>query len=210
VQTGRCSRAGVALALAAVVGCTGKGQATVGEALIPQADGVIEAEPGDTLEVTDADQVIEAIPDGPVVRLGIDRNVPWHRVAELVEWVTAEGKKPVLLVGRRSKIKAFVLSDELVGDPITVTTTTDGKACVQPPGSPEAKCVQRGDKIHISRAYTRELVREAMRAYRLTDVEVILPPELGWGDVVRALDGARTCCADTTMRVRIKGFPAGS
>lgn len=184
--------------------CTGKGQAQVGEALIPQADGVIAAEPGDTLEVSDPEQVVEAIPDGPVVRLAIDRNVPFQRVAELVEWVEAEGKKPVLLVGRRSKIKAFVMNDELQGDPITVTTTTDGKACVQPPGSPEAKCVQRSDKKHISRAYTRELVREAMNAYRLYDVEVILPPDLGWGDAVRALDGARTCCQDTQMRVRVK------
>lgn len=200
--------AALALALALVAfACTGKGQAQVGEALIPQADGVIEAEPGDTIEVEDGEQIIENIPAGAVVRLAIDRNVPWQRVAELIEWIEAEGKKPVLLVGRRSKVKAFVLNDELVGDPITVTTTTDGKACVQPPGSIEAKCVQRSDKSHISRAYTRELVREAMRAYRLTDVEVILPPDLGWGDAVRAIDGARTCCADQPMRVRVKGFP---
>jgi hypothetical protein len=191
-----------AVGLVLAAGCEGKGLATVGKALLAQADGVIEPDVGPTLEVGTAE--VTALPAAKVFRLAIDGDVPWQRVAQLIEWAEAEGKRPVLLVGRRHRVKALQLDDELQGPAIDLLTYTDGKACVRPPDTDEAGCVQTLEKKHIDRAYVRELVREARKAYGLEDVLVEIPPELTWANVVRAVDGARTCCSDGPMRVRIK------
>ena len=89
-------------------------------------------------------------------------------------------------------------------EPIRLFTTDRGKACVSPPGVAEAKCVQRGDKKHIDRAFVRELIREAIRGYGIADVVVELPPTIEWADAVRAVDGARTCCKNVQPRVSVK------
>src|SRR5690606_24284396 len=123
----------------------------------------------------------------------------------LVSKVTASGKTPVLLVGRHHKIHGFALEDpwQDTGPAIVVHTYVDGKACVQPPGSPEAKCVQSGDQRQIDRAYVRELVREQVALYG-PRVEVDLAAGLRWDDVVRTIDGARTCCFETRVSVRLR------
>ena len=59
------------------------------------------------------------------------------------------------------------------------------------------------DPTYIDVAHTRRLVREAKDGYHLTDVNVEVPPEIGWYDVVRTIDAARTCCRGTTMRVKL-------
>ena len=177
-------------------------EARVDGILIPQARGVIDAEDGPTLHLPGDD--VSQLPDGPVIRLAIDRKVPWREVNELISRIEAAGKKPVLLVGKRFHVKGFVISEPLEGDQsIALTATSDYKSCVSPPGVDEAKCVQPIDKSYIDIAHTRTLVREAMKGYQLTDVNVEVPPELGWADVVRIIDGARTCCRGTTMRVQL-------
>ena len=55
----------------------------------------------------------------------------------------------------------------------------------------------------IDRAHTRRLVREAVMEYKLFDINVQVAPKQKWADVVRILDGARTCCRGTTMRVKL-------
>lgn len=196
-----------AIVSGALGGCQANpGQAFVGKAMLPECSGVIDATPGVDLVVLPGDEDV-VIPDGKVIRIAADRDVTWGTVRGLRDKIVADGRQAVLLVGVRTSVHAFHLSDPLQ-DPkaaMQVTATIDGKACVSPPGVPEAKCVQRGDKKHISRAFTRELVREAMKAYQLTDVAVQVPDDLGWADVIRTIDGARTCCGDTKMRVFLIG-----
>jgi len=171
---------------------------------VPQATGVIDAEEGPTLHVPGDDTSV--LPDGPVVRLAISHDVKWTEANALIKRVEAAGKRPVLLVGKRHKLRAFQLSDgEIDMDKaIALTATADGKSCVAPPGSDEAKCVQPLDRVRIDRAYTRKLVREASDAYGLTDVDLQVARSLPWADVVRAIDGARTCCKDRTIRVKLQ------
>lgn len=192
----------LALALAA---CEGKYQAKVEGVWIPQADSMVAAADGPTFKM-EVGVEMAALPDADRVRLAIERDVPWRDVRELLERIESAGNEPVLLVGKARRVGAFVLNDALTGDrAIQILTTAEGKACVGPPGTTEYKCVARGDREHVDRAYVRELVREAVGTYDLHDVEIEIPPELGWGDVVRVIDGARTCCGDTEMRVRLKG-----
>jgi len=191
-------------AAAAASGCRGKGHAEVEGVLIPQATGVVEAEEGVTLAV-DVDTLDEVeVPDAPVVRLAIGRKVPWNKVQELMAAVEARGGRPVLLVGDFHKVKAFRLEDTWTGDEpaIRVIAYVDGKACVQPPGAIEAKCVQSGDRSYIDRAFLRELVREQVKLYH-PRVEVELASTLNWADVVRTIDGSRTCCYETRVIVRL-------
>lgn len=197
----------VALALALLVplgACKGNYEAKVDGVWIPQADGVESAPEGPTATIPAAGAAL-ALPDADeIVRLAIARDVPWTEVKAAMAKVEAAGAEPVLLVGKGPRLKAFRLGDELESErTIQVFTTTEGKACVGPPGAREFKCVQRSDRTHIDRAFMRELVREAVKTYRIQDVQIEIAPALGWGDVVRALDAVRTCCGDTPVRVRL-------
>ncbi len=194
--------AAIAAIVAASPGCGAPKQATDHDILLAQATGVIDAEPGPTITLPGTRRDAP-LPDGPVIRVVIARHVTWGEVNYMLRRIEKAGKRYSLLVGRRRKTRAFVLSDKIEGKSIQLTATDDGKACVSPPGVAEAKCVQRRDKVHISRAFTRELVREAMKGYGLRDVRVHLPRRIQWADVVRVVDAARTCCAKVTMRVEI-------
>ena len=196
------------VALVALAGCKGKGHAEVDGILIPQADGVFDAADGATLAV-DASTIDTApIPSSrPVVRLAIAREVPWDRVTALVARVKAAGRTPLLLAGDDHKVKAFRLEDDAAqgGDrTINVIAYIDGKACVQPPGSIEAVCVQSPDGRYIDRAFLREQVREQVKRFDVKTIEVELAGGLPWADVVRTIDGARTCCYETEVAVRLK------
>lgn len=199
--------------LVAAAGCKDKGHAEVEGILIPQADGVVEAEDGATMAVNG--KTIDSAPvpaSAPVVRLAIARDVPWDRVMALVERVNAAGQRPLLLAGDNHKVKGFRLEDDKargVDRIISVIAYIDGKACVQPPGGIEAKCVQSPDGRYIDRAFLRELVREQVKKFDVQTVEVELASGLPWADVVRTIDGARTCCYETEVAVRLKRGPAG-
>jgi hypothetical protein len=198
----------LAVVLAASVGgCESKRFLTIGETLLVQATQIEEL-PENPNAVTieyPADR-LETLPDATEIRLAIHRDVSIGEVEELIERLEAAGKKPILLAANRRKLGAYKLRDELQGEAIRIFTNMEGKACVSPPGVAEAKCVQRSDRKHISRAFVRELTREATRAYGLADVTVESPPKLGWADVVRAIDGARTCCKETKPRVTLEFY----
>lgn len=198
----------LAVAIAATaLGCGAKGHATVDGVLIPQADGVVDAAEGATVAADVANVEQAAVPaDARVVRLALGRSVPWHNVQRLVQKVRDTGAQPVLLVGARHKVKAFELEDSWPGGDrfITVISYVDGKACVQPPGAIEAKCVQSGDKRQIDRAFLRELIREQVKVFDLPMVKVELAESLEWDDVVRTIDAARTCCYETKVAVGLK------
>jgi hypothetical protein len=193
--------------LGGAAGCGSSGDATVDGVLLAQADGVGEAPEGATLAVDENTIAGAAVPPGAkVVRLAIGRKATWSQVQELVRKVQAAGARPVLLAGNWNKVKSFRIEDPWPGGEraIHVTAYIDGKACIQPPGSPQAKCVQSGTKKYIERAYVRELVREQVTLFDLPLVDVDLPSSLKWDDVVRTIDGARTCCEGTEVRVRLR------
>lgn len=201
------------IAVLALAGCKSKGHAEVDGILIPQADGTIDAPDGATMAVNASTIDTAKVPDGsPVVRLAIAREVPWDRVAALVERVRAAGKTAVLLAGDDHNVKGFRLEDDKargVDRAITVIAYVDGKACVQPPGGIEAKCVKSPDGKYIDRAFLRELVREQVNTFEVRTVEVEVASGLPWADVVRTIDGSRTCCYETEVAVRLKHAPGG-
>jgi hypothetical protein len=100
----------------------------------------------------------------------------------------------VLLVGQRTHVHAFQLRDTLSGkEAIQVRVDDDGQHCVSKTGVLEMRCT-KGAGRHIHRTFVREDVREAVKEYDLSEVEVRVNPSAEWADVVRAVDGARTCC----------------
>ena len=176
-------------------------------AVLAEADGVVPAAEGPTVALTGAAAggPLPALPDADVVRVAIDRTVPYRDADRLIEALAAAGKTPVYLVSSHRDLRGFVVARPTADvEAIRLVATDDGKACVSPPGVAEAKCVQRPDKKHIDRAFVRELTREAHRAYHLDTVHIDADPGVEWGDIVRAIDGARTCCADTPITVGLR------
>jgi hypothetical protein len=199
--------AAAAALLVAAASCGDNSDATIDGVLLAQADGVSEPPEGMNLAV-DVDTIEKAVvPAGAkVVRLAIGRKVHWNQVQALASRVQAAGARPVYLVGNWNKTRAFAIEDTWPGGnrAIQIIDYVDGKACIQPPGSVEAKCVQSSTKNYIEEAYVREFVREQVKMFDLPLVEVDLPASLAWADVVRTIDGARTCCQGITVRVRLK------
>ena len=191
----------IGIVAVAASGCHGKGHAKVDGVLVPQARSGYDVPKGPTLHIPGDD--LSKLPDAPIIKIAAERKVPWKQVKALIERIRAAGKQAVPLVGDRWRVRAFALSDETKGPTIAVTATPDGKSCVSPPGVDEAKCVQTVGKDQIDRAYTRRLVREAVKAYQLYDADLEVQGDITWADVVRAIDGTRTCCMDTEVRVKL-------
>jgi len=171
---------------------------------LADADKVVEAEPGPVVKLT-LEELEPAIPEVPAARLVIARDVSWDRVQKTLARFDEAKVRPIILVGTAGKLGALVLSDAISEQSIHLTATADGKFCVGPPTTGEARCTKSVSGAHIPRNYVREEIRAAVKAYRLTDVDVVLDPNMWWVDVVHALDGARTCCKGTTINVKIVG-----
>lgn len=141
-----------------------------------------------------------AFPPGQV-QLVIERGVPWARVETLLAILESKKIEPILLTGQTHKVHRFRLNDELTGAPkFTITGDAHGKFCVQTAQLPQAYCVQ-GGKIagkHIHRAFVRETVRDVVRKWEMNEAEIYVDPAMEWADVVRLVDGARTCCGKAT------------
>ncbi len=219
----------VLVALAA--GCGKVEEITVGGAKLGEADGTIEAPEGADVVVAEGSQtrvVVKspnqgatalAIPvSGPLldelmpkgsVRLAIDRDVPFVAAKPLLDYLYQRDGKAVALVtntGLKRKLLAVELfpAGEKHEQATQVAAYANGKMCVNLPGVDRAKCSQ-GRLGNIDRATTRGIVREAYDAEDLTYAVVSVEPSLPWGDVVRAVDGARTCCGpDVAMRVELR------
>jgi|GEM_PF-1754337 len=204
------ARAPLVVALSFVAGCADNcgppKQASVQGAELAQATGVYA--PGDdgALLVLSPKNLTPKIPDAKKIRLAIERTVSWKHVSALLDRLDAAHKEIVFLIGRRYKVRAFFLRETLKVGPtqaFRLIATSKGRSCVAPSGSPEMSCVQRVDKKHIDRAFTRDIVRTAHKQYGLSDVIAEIDANLQWADVVRAVDAARTCC-DKRLRVRVK------
>lgn len=185
--------------------CDAPPLAKVGETFLAQA--------ADTRELpksTDAVQLelskldAQNPPAAAEIHLAIAKDVPWRTVRTTIASLESAGKTVRLLSAQRRRIGEFVLYDSLEDRPIEVVARVEGQACVRLPGVDEAKCVQRADAKHIDRAHLRQLVREAVRVSEIRDVDVFIPADLEWADVVRAVDAARTCCKEAQRpRVRL-------
>ncbi len=198
----------LAAALFALGSCKSKSQAEVAGVWVAQAEGIEKLPKGKAVALVrgqvPASAADPSLGEGSDVLLAIARDVRWSKIRDLSEELVTAGRTPHLIVANGRDTGSFKLRDELQGEAIKVFVSVGGKLCVAPPNSPEAKCVQRGDRSHVDRAFTRELVREAVKGYRLHDVIVDVPADLEWADVVRAIDGSRTCCFEDKVRVRLK------
>ena len=199
--------------------CQGGRIAEVEGAILADAMGNIDPPEGALTIPILPDQRELDIPSADLVALAVDRRVPFGRVLATVEQLEESGVDTALLVGRRSHVRGFVLEDEHQGRPgvelLGFPSPEGWKSCVRPRGGDEAACAQQHQGTHIDAAGTRDLVREAVRAYNSRDVLVGIPVTLAWADAVRLIDGARTCCFDEEVRVEIvlldgRGAPLSS
>jgi hypothetical protein len=196
----------LAAALATASCGGGPKEARVDGAYLAQADGVEPAAPASTPTVVVRPAAAAALPETGAARLAVDRDVRFAQVEPLLVEARRRGQPLSILVGdRRQRIMAIALPDPPSGPSIRVVAERSGKTCVSLPEVAEAKCVAT---LHerVDRAYTRELVREAVRAGGLRQVSIEVDPDLRWGDVIRAVDGARTCCEGETMTVGLTHY----
>ncbi|MCP4448651.1 MAG: hypothetical protein GY811_25435 [Myxococcales bacterium] len=198
-----CCGLAIALLIAFATSCKSQSQAEVAGVWIAQAESTVPLPKGKTIAMNRG-SVPTDLGTEPDVKLAIARDVRWSSVRDLRKELLAKGRVPHLVVADGRKVGAFNLYDDLEGETIKVYVSFGGKLCVEFPNSREAKCVQRRDRTHVDRAITRELVREAVKAYGLHDVLIDVPADLEWADVVRAVDGSRTCCFETIVRARLK------
>ncbi len=182
-----------AAAVPAAAACDMHFDAEVGGALLPQANGIVPLGEGPTL-VMRPGVAPAAIPPGPV-KLAIDHAVPWTEVDAVLDRAEVSGAQPIFVVGQRQYHKGFVLTDRLaLGPVLTVRARRGGKFCVSPPGTDEAYCLEAGDKQHISAVFVRGVIRQAVEEYGILQARVVPDPDVRWGDLVRTVDGVRTCC----------------
>jgi biopolymer transport protein ExbD len=176
--------------LALLAGACAPIDTKVGKARLADADGTEPARPGPTVEVPGP----PAAPAQGPVRLAADREATYGQVREAMKAIEAQGGEPVLLVARRGEVEALPRPDTLKGPAIKLRAEVEGKACISPPDTDEATCVKGHFQKHIDRAFLRQIVRQAVREYGLKEVRITVDADLAWGDAVRAIDGARTCC----------------
>ncbi|HVK78214.1 MAG TPA: hypothetical protein VM734_33145 [Kofleriaceae bacterium] len=190
-----------ALGLAATA-CNANLEARVDGALLPQATGTVAPGPGVTVVITPT-EVPTVLPlsgtgNPPIVhpvKLAVDHKVPWRVVEQVLDRADDARQATVFLVGRRHRVAGFVLSDRLdLGPVLTVRAYVGGKFCVSPPGTDEAYCLESADKQHISALFARGVMDKAVRQYGITQARVVADPDLAWADLVRTVDGTRTCC----------------
>jgi len=181
------------LLVAVVMAACQQSEPVVGKAYIIEATGTRPAPEGPLIEVG-----VTPIPEhlsGPV-RVAIDRNLPYPEAIEALKKIEAAGGQPFALVAVRDKVAALIPPDQKTGPAIQLWADPGGRACIAPPGTNSATCVTPQATKHIDRAFVRDVMAKAVKAYDLQRVHVMVDASLTWGDAVRALDGARTCCLD--------------
>jgi hypothetical protein len=174
----------------------------VGDAVLVLSEGDRPAAEAPAISLPGAPATL---PDGQILRVAIDRQAPVSDAHALLARLDEAGRTPVLLVAdRRGRVHAFERPPAAGDAPaIRLIATPDGKACVALPDVEEAKCVTT-TYGHIDRAFTRTGVREAVTVSGLTTVAVEADPTLEWGDFVRTVDAARTCCDGVAMTVGLR------
>jgi hypothetical protein len=193
----------VLLVFLALAAACHQSEPVVGKAYLIEATGTRPAPPADTAPTIELG--VTPIPDklsGPV-RVAIDRDVPYRTAIADMQKVRAAGGIPAPLVAVRERTEELLPPDDKTGEAINLWADPDGKACVAPPGSETATCINGQATQHIDRAFVRDVMLKAVKEYDMKRVHVIVDPTVTWGDAVRAIDGARTCCGDAKIEVSV-------
>lgn len=192
---------GALVALAGAAGCSNRFEAKVEGVLVAECDSgeklTDEMKKAPRLLVRADPQVPDEqlpLPASGAVQLVIERDVPWARVETLLAIVESKKLEAIIVAGQTHELRRFRLNDTLTGAPkFTITGDAKGKFCVQTAQLPQAYCVAGAGK-HIHRAFVRETVRDVVKKWEMTEATAYVDPAADWADVVRIVDGARTCC----------------
>ena len=193
-------RRAVLLIVLALAACDNRNEARVGGAILPQVLQTTALPAGGT-PIAVLPGVAPTITTTPA-QLAFAVNVPWSQVQPLL------AARPILVVGDRDKLRRFTLEDVLDDAPaVTIVATARGKFCLSPPDTELAYCMESSDRRRISAAFVREVMRKAVDEYGITQAVVDPESEVEWADLVRTIDGARTCCK-VPVKVALKRSPA--
>jgi biopolymer transport protein ExbD len=170
--------------------------AQIDGATLPECDDLVPAADGPTIVIwPDSHEELYTLPTGPVVRIAADRAVSWRRVKQLAARLERQGSRPVLLVGRgvTNEIGAFVPTEPLhPGKHLVLDAGKDGEFFVG--DAEKGTRVKAFDHEHIAKSFIREAMPPIVKQSGVHDVEVRVDVHMNWADMVRAIDGARTCC----------------
>jgi hypothetical protein len=173
---------------------------------LPECDQTVPADDGPTFAfgLRDHEENL-TLPKGPVVRIAADRSVSWRRVKAVAERVEKQGSRPVFLcgVGATSKVAAFAPTEALhPGEHLVFDAGHEGDFFVAR-GDDKGTEVKSFDQEHIAKSFIRETMGPLVKESGLHDVEVRADPHMEWADLVRAVDGSRTCCEGVSMRASL-------
>jgi len=189
--------------------CQGKStlMAEVDGVVLPEADQTIAALDGPSVTIIpQGNEDLYKLPTGPVVRIAADRGVSWRRVKQVKDRLEKQGSTPVLLagVGITTEVRAFSPYQELrPGRHLVLDASRDGSFFAGEGDRDKGTRVQSFDHLHISKSSIREVLGPLVQKSGLHDVEVRVDAHLNWADMVRAVDGSRTCCPGVDMRATL-------
>ena len=194
--------------LAGLAACTThQRMAQIDGVTLPECEQSVPAGDGPTIAFwADAHEEQYALPKGPVVRIAADRDVSWRRVKQMEDRLRQQGSRPVLLcgIGTTDQIGAFEPTETLQpGKHLSLWADWQGNFFVGEPGSDNGTRVQAFDNEHIAKSFIRETMSPMVAKYGVHDVEVHVTPHTQWADMVRAIDGSRTCCQGIAMRATL-------
>jgi hypothetical protein len=199
----------VALTLLAV-GATACGKnpllARVDGQTLPECDQSVAAADGPNFAfgLRDHEEAM-TLPKGPIVRIAADRSVSWRRVKAVAARIEQQGSKPVFLcgIGVTDEVAAFVPTEALhPGEHLVFDAGHEGDFFVAR-GNDKGTEVKAFDHEHIAKSFIRETLGPLVAESGIHDVEVRADPHMEWADLVRAVDGSRTCCEGTPMRASL-------
>jgi hypothetical protein len=198
------------VALIAVVGLAACGKnpllAREGGQTLPECDQSVAAADGPTFAFGLRDREDQmALPKGPVIRVAADRSVSWRRVKMVADRIKQQGSRPVFLcgVGVTDEVAAFEPTETLhPGEHLVFDAGAEGDFFVAR-GNDKGTEVRAMDHEHIAKSFIRETMVPLVSESGIHDVEVRADPHMDWADLVRAVDGSRTCCGDTPMRASL-------
>ena len=186
---------------------THKHMAEIDGVTLPECDETVTAPDGPVFAFwAEAHEEEYRLPTGPVVRIAADRDVSWRRIKVVDDRLKQQGSKAVLLcgVGSTDQIAAFDPFEKLDGGPhFKVRAFKKGEMFIDEPYGTYTTHVQSFDNQHIAKSFIREAMTPLVAKYNVHDVEVTADPAMHWVDVVRAVDGARTCCTGVEMRASL-------
>jgi hypothetical protein len=174
---------------------------------LPECDETVPAADGPTFAFwAEAHEEQYTLPKAPVVRIAADRGVSWRRVKQIEDRLRAQGSTPVLLcgVGSTDRIAAFAPTQPLdQGKHLSLWANLHGDFFVGEPDGDKGTHVQAFDNEHIAKSFIRETMSPMVAKYGVHDVEVHVDPHIQWADMVRAIDGSRTCCEGIAVRASL-------